>query len=148
MAKVAADAVHVEGLKEFLAKIKALEVATPTKVVRTALNSAAALVVADAQRRAPSRSGALKASIRASSTPTFARVSEGSAAVPYAGFIDYGNKVRSGRGVGRGDSQARPFIRTGRVLYPAFRAQRESVITQLNTTLRDAIKSVGLGVDE
>jgi HK97 gp10 family phage protein len=149
MATVARDAIRIEGLKEFLARMKAAEQAVPNKVMRTAFNSAASLVAEDARRRAPVRTGALQSSIVASSTATYARVSGGSSSVPYFGFIDYGNRVHGGRGkVGRRDSNPRPFIRTGRILYPAFRAQRESVITMTSTALRNGLKSVGLVVDE
>lgn len=157
MVMVAADAVRVEGLREFLASMQRLEVEAPRAVLRTSLNSAAALVVADAKRRAPVRKGKLRDSIRASSTATYARVSEGSARVPYAGFIDYGGTVgRARKTVAHERARAagtarhlatRPFIRTGRILYPAFRAQRDGVIAAMNQSLRDAVHSVGLATD-
>lgn len=167
-ARVADDAIRVTGLKEFLSKMQTLQVEAPRKVSRVALNSVAELVVQDAQRRAPARTGKLRASIRASSTATLVRVSEGSSKVPYAGFIDYGGTVgrlRTGNFAAvRGTEAAtihararaartarffavRPFIRTGRILYPAYRAQKAGIPVAMNKALRDAAKSVGIEVE-
>lgn len=151
MAIVAADAIRIEGLREFLHSMQALEVEAPRAVIRKSLNAAADLVVRDARTRAPSRSGALRASIHATSTANYARVSEGSSKVPYAGFIDYGGTVgRLRKQAGRRNTArnaVRPFIRTGRILYPAFRAQRDGVIVAMNTTLKQAVTAVGLRTD-
>lgn len=154
MAVVAENAVKIEGLREWLASMQRLEVEAPRKIVRDTLNRAADLVVQAARMRAPVKTGHLRESIRATSTVNYARVSEGNARVPYAGFIDYGGTVGRARKTvahqraiaGRTASHraTRPFIKTGRILYPAFQAERLSVITAMNTTLREAVHAVGL----
>lgn len=168
MAIIAKDAIRIEGLKEFLARMQQADVELPRKVIKEALNGAAALVVEDARGRAPVKTGALRESIKVSSTATFARVSEGSAKVPYAGFIDYGGTVgryRTGNIKGlEGDARnvhrlalrahtarhfaVRPFVPTGRILFPAFMARKMDVLTMMSTTMRDAMNSVGIAVDE
>lgn len=144
----AQDAIRIQGLTEFLAKMKALQVQTPYRVTRVALNRAAEIVAVKARQLAPVDTGALRGSIRVSSTGKTAGVAEGSARVPYAGATDYGNKRHSGHGVGRKDSGGLPFVATGRILYPAFQAERVSVQNAMDTALREAIVSVGLVVDE
>jgi hypothetical protein len=151
VAIIAENAIKIEGMKQWLASMQALEVEAPRAIIRKSLNTASELVVQDAKRRAPARSGALRNSIRATATANYARISEGSARVPYAGFIDYGGTVgRLRKQPGRKNTArnaTRPFIRTGRILYPAFRAQRDGVIVAMNRELRDAVHSVGLRTD-
>lgn len=161
MAIVASGAVKIEGMREFLASMRQAEVQTPTRVTRLALNRAAELVVTAARVKAPARTGRLRRSIRASSTGQYARVSEGSASVPYAGFIDYGGTVGrlrykrvNGVQVHHAALRAgtarrfatRPFIPTGRVLYPAFRDNQAEVVKVMSVSLNEAIESVGLRV--
>lgn len=145
MAKVAADAIQLVGLKEFRAAIVATEGGIPAQV-RIALNEAMALVVGRAKSLTPVRTGAGRGTIKASSTANYARISEGGSSAPYMGFLDYGNKVRSGHGVGRGDSQDRPFIPTGRILYPAFRAERTATLDLVNGSLVKLARAQGLAV--
>ncbi len=157
MARTAQDALAVVGLGDFIASLKAAQVQTPTRVTRVALNKAAALVVDDARGRAPARSGKLRASIRATSSGKLARVSEGGARVPYAGFIDYvgtvgrrRNTVEHQRARAAGTARhgaVRTFIPTGRILYPAFEAQRAHVLEAMKTSLAEAMDSVGLKTD-
>lgn len=137
----ASDAVRIQGLAEFTARVKALQVAVPTRVVRLALNESATIVAAAARGRAPVRSGRARASVRASSTASSARVSGGGARVKYFGFIDYGGKVGIKRSV------SRPFVKTGRILYPAFEARRPEVVAELDKALVSAARNVGLVVE-
>lgn len=145
MAKVAADAIQIVGLKEFRAAVGATAGGIPAQV-RVALNEAMALVVNNAKGRTPARTGAARGTIKASSTANYARISEGGSSAPYMGFLDYGNKVRSGHGVGRGDSQRRPFTPTGRILYPAFAAERSATLDLVNGSLAKLARSHGLAV--
>lgn len=141
----AAASIRVEGLRELQQALRNLDGQTQ-KQIRVALNKAAEIVAAEARRRAPARSGDLRRSVRVSSDQRSAGISMGSASVPYAGFIDYGNKVGSGHGVGRKDSQDRPFIPTGRVMYPAFLAERDAVQEALEQALVDLVKQSGLSL--
>lgn len=140
------DAIRIEGLVDMQRALKALDGETQ-KQLRVALNTAATIVAKGAIRRAPLKSGALRASIRESSQQRSASVSEGSAKAPYAGFVDYGNVVHGGRGsVGKWDQVPRPFIAGGRILYPAFLAQRTNIIAVLNKALHDLARESGLEI--
>lgn len=130
----AINAIKITGLVEFKAVVKAMDSNTP-KQMKLALNQVATIVVADARRRAPVKTGALRNSIRVASTPTRAQIRMGSARVPYAGFIDYGGKAGP-RGKGQGHQvQGRPFIKTGRIMYPAFASQRTLIEAELRKAL-------------
>lgn len=137
--------IQVTGLTEFRASVKAVEDGKAT-AVKAIFNEVSAVVVAAAKYRTPVRSGRLQESIRAASTTTMARISMGGAAAPYAGFIDYGNTVHAGRGVGRGDSQPRRFTSTGRIMYPAYLSKRDEIIPLANRLFGEYIETKGIGV--
>ncbi len=123
--------IQVDGFKEFRAQLKAMDAGTP-KMIKDVFVKAAELVQVQAVKRAPVRTGALRASIRVASTTTMAQIREGSSAVPYAGFIDYGGTVgrarysaayKARKRAGTAHIRApRVFIPTGRIMYPAFLA--------------------------
>lgn len=136
----ASDALRVEGLQEFLARVKEMQVQTPTRVTRQALNQSAEIVARYARPKTPTRSGRARGSVRVSSTATSARISGGGARVPYFGWLDYGGAV------GRHRSVKRPVVRTGRILYPAFHEHQAEVQATMSKALRDAADRVGLRV--
>jgi phage gpG-like protein len=137
---IATDPIKITGLAEFNRSLRQLDRNAP-KALRLVGNEAAQSVVKDAQANAPKLSGALSASIKASSTRTSARVREGGAKVPYAGFIDYGGNV------GRNGATQREFVKSGRILYPAFNRNRDAVAESLEEGLTKVIEDSGLAVD-
>ena len=68
-------------------------------------------IVPTARARMSSRSGRLANSVRASGYGSGAAVRMGSAAVPYAGWVDFGGS--------RPDGSAREYLAGGRYLFPA-----------------------------
>lgn len=146
MAKVASGAIQIQGLYEFKAAIAAVDEGIKG-AVRIALNEAVAVVVNAAKGKTPVKTGAARASIKASSTANYARISGGGSGVPYFGFLDYGNRVHGGRGkVGKWDQVPRPFDPEGRILYPAFRQERTETISLVNQSLVDLARKHGLEV--
>lgn len=147
----------IENLRTFLRQMKMLDADSP-KMVKGALNEVAELVAVEARKRAPVKSGRLKRSIRANSTTGKARVSEGSRAVLYAGFIDYGGTVgryRSGE-IHRSARRAytarhfavRPYIKTGRILYPAYNDHRAQIDKLVDEAVIGLARKQGLTVIE
>lgn len=162
-------------MKEFLASVKATNAEAP-QALKVGFKEAAEVVAQEARRRAPVyrgpakrgvKPGALRASIRTFATQRGAGIREGKASVPYAGFIDYGGTVgrmRTGnfsavRGTGnqhvhyraRVARQARhfaqrPYIKTGRIMYPAFEAKRGEVQKLAGDALFRVAKQNGLEV--
>jgi hypothetical protein len=144
---VADEAVRIDGLRQLNRALKDMNTEF-SKELKTILNDVADLVAKRAVRRAPARSGKLRRSIKTASSAQKAQVKGGSTAVPYYGFIDYGNRPRGGKGaVGRKDSNPRKFIPTGRILYPAYEESKYEVTVLLAHELDQFIEAKGLQVD-
>jgi hypothetical protein len=133
------EPIRVEGLRDLQAALKAID-GESQKQLRVVLNDAAGVVVRGGQRRAPVKTGAYRASLKVSSSQREARVKSGSAKVQYAGWLDYGGAV------GRKHATKRPFVKTGRVVYPAYYAQQANILAMLNAGLIRLVKASGLEV--
>jgi hypothetical protein len=136
------DAIKVEGLSEFAGAVKEMGEGLP-KALKLVLNAAADVVITAARGDVPSRSGRAKSSIRASSTQDKVRVTAGGKKAPHYPWLDYG-----GEGRRRGRPPARPFIKGGRFLYPAYFKKLASGEFELMLTqgLTDLIRTAGLEV--
>lgn len=131
--------ISITGLREIQAALKQLD-GESQKQLRVVLNQAAQAVVGGAARRVPTKTGAARASIRAASGQREAKVSGGSKKVPYYGWIDFGGKV------GRDRSVRRPFLQSGRYIYPAYDANKDSIGKALGKALVDLCTNAGLDV--
>lgn len=132
------DAVKIEGLTQFRRGLKDIDAALP-KALRLAFNEAADAVVSDARPRVPRRSGDARASVKARSTQTKARVSGGGRRAPYYPWLDFGGKIPRG--------PRRPFIgRTGRYIYRAFFARRDEFVDNLSEQLVKVARDAGIEV--
>lgn len=117
------DAIRVEGLKELHNSMKKLN-SDLAKQLRLVNKTAAQLVADNAAERVPVLTGRLKKSIKALGQARSATVKEGSAKIPYAGFIDFGGTINfktSSRVI------ERPFIKEGRILFPALHAEQAKI---------------------
>ncbi len=135
------DPIRVEGLREFQRALKEMD-GESQKKLRLVLNDAAELVVDRARRNVPVKTGGARKSIRVSSSQREARVKAGGARVPYYGFLDYGGKT----GRWPNGTHRRPFERDGRYLYPAYYAERRSILERLERGLTDLARDSGLDV--
>jgi hypothetical protein len=131
------EPIRISGLAEFQ---KALRNAGDglQKQLRLVFNDAADIVVPRARPRLPRRTGALQASLRASSGQRDARVTLGKAKTPYAGFIEFGGRV------GRNKSVRRPFIVGGRTIYPAVRSEEAQIAEAMAKGLNRLADEAGL----
>lgn len=155
----AADPVHVTGLIELQRALKQMD-GESQKQLRLVLNSVAATVAQGAARRVPSRTGRARASLREQSSQREARVVGGSKKAPYYGWLDFGGTVGKGRVAGGAKKKAggatgghegsvkRPFIKTGRYIYPAYAANRESIVKALADGLATLVRNAGLEVTD
>lgn len=131
------DPVQVEGLADLNRALRAISTEAP-RALRVAANEAANIVVVEARRRMPSRTGKARASVKAKSTRTAARVSSGGNRAPYVPWLDYGGKV------GRNKAVKREFISDGRYVYPAYRDKKQEFERLLTDTLRRVAVDAGL----
>lgn len=131
------EPVRIDGWRELVRSLRAVG-PEAVKAIRLGANKAAEIVAADARGRMPSRSGRARASVKAQSTRTAARVSSGGRRAPYVPWLDYGGSV------GRNNTARRPFIADGRYVYPAFRARRADFERVLIAELAAAAQAAGL----
>jgi hypothetical protein len=131
------EPIPIEGLRDLVRQLRRVDADLP-KAMRLAANEAAQVVVDEAQRHVPRRSGKAAKSIKARSTRTAARVDSGGNRAPYMPWLDYGGAV------GKNDSAKRPFIADGRYVYPAFRSKRQQVEDTYRAALDRIVVSAGL----
>lgn len=134
--------IKIEGLREFNRGLRSMDKDLP-KGLRLAGNEAANIVVAAAKPRVPTgpgRGGHAKSSIKAASTRTAARVSEGGKKFPYMPWLDFGGSV------GPNNSVKRPFLKQGRYVWKAFDDERAQVDRVLRAELVKVADSA-LGVE-
>lgn len=130
-------AIVVEGLRELQSSLREVSDELPRELRK--INKAAAdLVVPAAQRRAPSVSGRLRKSIVARAEQRGASIKGGGKRVPYFGFIDFGGRV------GRNKSVERPFIKRGRIIYPAVDEQHDRIIELHEAGIAALLHDAGL----
>ena len=136
--------IRVEGLDELRAKLRAAD-KNLVRDLGKAGKAAADIVAKEARGRTPTRSGRAQKSVRAVTLRGGGAVKGGGSAVPYFGFVDYGNKPGSGAGVGRNDSQdALPYLAGGRIVYPALADKRSEVVGTYEDLLDDVLRSARL----
>lgn len=135
------DPIKIEGLREFNRALRDLDSELP-KALRIAMNKAADVVVGDAVPHIPARSGRARASVKARSTRTAARVAGGGNRAPYYPWLDFGGRV------GKNKSVRRPVLQKGRYIYNAYFQNRDSGRFQdvLSTALIDVAKEAGIEV--
>ncbi len=122
--------VSVEGARELRKALKT--VGDEAKAGLKDVNLEVAEIVARAAvSRVPSRSGALRETVRAAGAQTRASVKAGFKRVPYAGVIHFGWPARG--------ILPRPF------LYDALDARRDEVMDAYTDGMADLIKKNGLG---
>lgn len=131
------EPIEIEGLRQFMRNLRDLDQALP-KALRLAGNEAAGYVVDDARSRMPRRSGRGAKSVKAKSTRTAVRITEGGKAAPYVPWLDYGGRV------GPNKSVVRKFEPDGRYVYPAFGDNRERIDESYRNALRTIARSAGL----
>lgn len=137
------EPVRIDGIRDLQAALKAID-GESQKQLRVVFNAAGAIVVHAAQAKVPVVTGKAKASVRATSSQREARVSFGSARVPYAGWLEYGGRVGHGR-VGKGTGrQLRTYMPGGRYVYPSYFAHRPEVTEALQAGLDALIAAAGL----
>lgn len=129
--------IRVDGLKEFQRALKDID-GESQKLLRVELNKIADVVVSGASRRVPRRTGRAAASYRAQSGQREAKIIGGSKKVPYVGWLEFGGRI------GKDKSVKRPFVQSGRYLWPTVAANRQSLEKALQAALIDLARRVGL----
>lgn len=125
---------EVHGLAELKRDLKRLGHEDVPKRFKAANKSAADVVAQAAAAKAPSRTGKLRASIRALGQAKQGLVKMGKASLPYAGWIEFGGNIKYG-------TIKRTFIKQGRYLFPTLQAKQEQVLGIYELELEKALRS-------
>jgi hypothetical protein len=136
------EPIRIDGLREFARNLRQLDKDLP-KGIRLAGNEAAKLIIGDAKHRipvGPATGGHATSSLKAKSTRTEVRVSAGGNRYPYYPWLDFGGKV------GRNRSVSRPFLKTGRYIWHAFKDNKNEVEQAYLDGLMQVAKSAGIEV--
>lgn len=137
------ESVKVKGLDELRRSLNKADKSL-AKELGQAGKAAADIVARAARPKVPVLTGAAKRSVRATTRRGGGNVAFGGAKVPYAGFLDYGNRLHGGRSVGRGDSVPRDYRRGGRIVYPALAEKRQQVIEEYVQLVESVLRKAGL----
>lgn len=134
-ARVTDQTIHIEGLVELQKALRKADSDLP-KRLRLANKAAAEVVAQEARRRTPVRTGKAQRSIASRAEQRGASVKGGGARVPYFPWLEFGGRV------GRNKAVVRPFIKGGRIIYPALAAKGGEAVdkyaTEIDALLRDA----------
>ncbi len=132
-----ADEIKIEGLREFQTALRQAESGLQ-KQLRIMFNDVVTIVADAARPMVPHRSGAAAGSIKAQSTQRMGQIKAGGGKVPYYAWLDFGGHV------GRHKSVARPFYKSGRYLYPAYKTHKGEIETKLAHSLVELARRAGL----
>lgn len=129
--------IKVDGLRDLQASMRAVDKMLPREL-RLMLNDVVRIVAEAARPMVPVKTGTAAASIRPQSTQRMGQVRAGGAKASWYPWLDFGGSV------GRHKSVHRPFIKTGRYLYVAFKARKPEIEVRLERGLTDLIAKSGL----
>lgn len=131
--------IKVVGLGEFRANLRRMD-RDKAKAVRVALNDAAEILVTAVRPQVPALTGAARASVKAQSTQTTARVAVGGPKAPYYPWLDFGGRV------GRKKATVRTFYKSGRYVYPTLAKKREEIQAAMLKSIVQLAESSGIEV--
>lgn len=129
----------VGGLKEFQRGMRGMD-RDLGKAVRIGLNEVADVVVDAARPKIPSRTGAARASLKAASTQTQAKISAGGQKARYYPWLDFGGAV------GRAKATKRPFYKAGRYVYPTVGEKQDEISKTLLKVMAQLAQANGVEV--
>jgi len=130
--------IQVTGLTALNKGLRAIDAGAP-KELRLALNKAANTLIDRARPGIPAVTGAARASLKASSTRTSARVKAGGPRARHFAWLDFG-----GEGKVRGRPPHREYIPGGRYIYPVLAEIKPEIEMELQRAIQAVIDGAGL----
>lgn len=137
----ASDAkVKVVGIPALQKALRDLDKDLPKELAK-GFAEAAEIVRRDAVALIPERSGAAKASVKVKKQQRAASLAVGGSKAEYYPWLDFGGAV------GRNDSVRRPFIKSGRYIYPSLAKNRDEVMAKVDEVIERMAKKAGFETD-
>lgn len=134
------EKIKVDGLAQINKALRQID-PEAQKQLRLVGNQAADLLIDKTRPQIPHVSGRARASLKAQSTRTSARVSVGGPRARWYPWLDFG-----GEGRVRGRPAARDFIKGGRYLYPTLAREKTAIQDLLQTGVVLVAQGAGLDV--
>lgn len=137
-------AIQIRGLGELSRALKDVDDELP-KELRRGLKAIADKVASGIRGRAPKGpSGKFSSRIVGRATQKSASISWPRTAVPYAGFVEFGNVTGRGGGIGPGDSNPRPYRQEGRYIFPYVEDHRTAIEGDIQSLVSDVLRKADL----
>jgi hypothetical protein len=139
----ASDAkIKVVGIPDLQKALKLIDKGLAAELAE-GLMEAAEIVRSAAVPLIPERSGDARASVKVRKQGRAAALAVGGSKAPYYGFLDFGNITGQGGAVGRADSVGRPFIKSGRYIYPSLARNRDKVAAKVDEVIERLATKAG-----
>lgn len=122
----------VSGLSRLAGAFKKLDTDVPTRLKQSFL-AIATTVAGKASAKVPVRTRRAAGSIKPRSTARGASIAFGGNVAPYMPWLDFGGSV------GRNRSIHRPFIKSGRFVYPTIKEEGTYIREEVDKALEEAI---------
>lgn len=137
------ELISMKGLDEFKTGLRKIDSSLPALVKRIADDSAKQVVtkVKPLIPLGPAAHGHLRGSVKVASTQTGVRVAYGGSSFPYAPWLDFGGNV------GRKKSVKRPFIKSGRYVWPVYKSLQSKVQNDLRNGLQELADQNGIEIN-
>jgi hypothetical protein len=129
--------IKIQGLREFQAAMRAVDKELP-KELRLMFNDVVKIVADAARPMVPSRTGTAAGSIKPQSTQRMGQVKAGGGRAKYYPWLDFGGSV------GRQKSVHRPFLKTGRYLFVAYKAHKPAIEAKTAAGIMELVRKSGL----
>jgi len=128
----------VDGIRDLQKALRQIDRAM-AKELAAGLAEAADIVAGAARRKVPVRTGRAAASIKTRKSQRTAALAVGGNKAPYYGWLDFGGHV------GRAKSVKRPFLRTGRYIYPTLADKADEVRAKVDEVMARLATDAGFG---
>lgn len=137
MASNKLGSLEVHGIKELQKALKEVD-ADLAKELRVGFNEAAKLVLDAARPKVPrGKTGNAAASLKLRSTQRTAGIATGGTKAEYYPWLDFGGSV------GRRGATKRPFIKTGRYIFPTLADKRPQIEAKVDEVMATLAKKAG-----
>lgn len=134
-----------EGLKEFKKALKQVDADLP-KEMKSEFKAIASLIAEKVAAKVPvGKTGKARASVKPRASLTYAAIVGGQGKAPYMPWLDFGGTRARSDGT---HASTRPFIKTGRYMYPTILEEREIIEAAAERAIVTVARKAGFEAHE
>jgi len=128
----------IDGIRDLQKALRQIDRDLP-KQLAAGLAEAADIVAGAARVKVPVRSGRAAASIKTRKSQRAAVLAVGGTKAPYFGWLDFGGRI------GRAQATRRPFLPSGRYIYPTLTEKADKVRAKVDEVMARLAAEAGFG---